>query len=64
LAEKQKQIFVTYIIIVTLTTVLLNVFTEEMYAAIDDPIDGNYMRIPGEDGHPRRPNWIGILLFF
>ncbi|CAL8073110.1 unnamed protein product [Orchesella dallaii] len=26
--------------------------SEEMYAAIDDPIDGNYMRIPGEDGGP------------
>ncbi|ODN05106.1 hypothetical protein Ocin01_01631 [Orchesella cincta] len=34
--------------------------SEEMYAAIDDPIDGNYMRIPGEDGNqPRRPNWLG-----
>lgn len=33
---------------------------EEMYAAIDDASDGNYMQIP--DGErPTRPSWLGKI---
>lgn len=35
--------------------------SEEMYAAIDDSSEGNYMQIP-EGERPVRPSWLGKII--
>lgn len=39
------------------------IFAEEMYAAIDDSSDGNYMQILDQD-RPNRPTWLGMSVTF